>query len=108
MGASFRLPCVSATDAALLEWLRASGAELWAAAMVGEPVGMVIASGEAGTRPGRRAPIAIVVGNEGSGIRPVLLEAAGRRVAIPLRGPAESLNAAVAAAILLYEVTRDR
>jgi len=53
-------------------------------------------------------PIAVIVGNEGAGIRPHLNAVAARRVAIPLAQGAESLNVAVAAGILLYEVTRGR
>src|SRR5439155_867138 len=53
-------------------------------------------------------PIAVIVGNEGAGIRPQLNAVAAQRVAIPLAQGAESLNVAVAAGILLYEVTRGR
>jgi TrmH family RNA methyltransferase len=100
MGALFRLPCVAATEAELGTWLDESGAELWAAVMDGDVLGDAAARVE-------RA-VAVVIGNEGAGVRPGLLDRASRRIAIPLRGAAESLNAAVAAAIILYEVTRDR
>ena len=50
----------------------------------------------------------MIVGNEGAGIRPQLNAIAAQRVAIPLAQGAESLNVAVAAGILLYEVTRGR
>jgi TrmH family RNA methyltransferase len=108
MGALFRLPCLSASEAELGEWLGANAVELWAAAMDGEPISQVIASAAGARQSGRPAAVALVIGNEGAGVRPGLLDRASRRVAIPLRGPAESLNAAVAAAIILYEVTRDR
>lgn len=101
MGALFRLPCVSTPDEALDAWVAASDVELWAATMDGEPIADV-AAGSRGSAP------ALVIGNEGAGVRPELIARAARRVAIPMRGAAESLNAAVAAAILLYEVTRDR
>src|SRR2546423_1063236 len=52
--------------------------------------------------------IAVIVGNEGAGIRPQFNAVAAQRVAIPLAQGAESLNVAVAAGILLYEVTRGR
>jgi TrmH family RNA methyltransferase len=52
--------------------------------------------------------VALVFGNEGAGISSVLESAATRRVAIPLAQRVESLNVAVAAGILLYEVTRER
>jgi TrmH family RNA methyltransferase len=48
---------------------------------------------------------ALAVGNEGSGVRPALLEACEARVGVPMPGPAESLNAGVAGAILLYALT---
>ena len=52
--------------------------------------------------PGRSDEFALVVGNEGSGVDPGLLAKADRRLMIPIRGQAESLNVAVAAGILLY------
>jgi TrmH family RNA methyltransferase len=48
-----------------------------------------------------------VLGNEGAGVGAELESAARRRVAVPLAAGVESLNVAVAAGILLYEVTRD-
>jgi RNA methyltransferase, TrmH family len=101
MGALFRLPAVAADEATFLAWARARGAEVWAAAVDGEPVYALSA------RPSPR-PTALVIGNEGAGVSSSLAAAADRRVAVPLAGPAESLNAAVAAGILLYEVTRER
>ena len=53
-------------------------------------------------------PVAILIGNEGSGLSPDLLDRAHARIAIPTPGPVESLNAAVAASILLYEAARQR
>jgi len=47
----------------------------------------------------------LVIGNESTGIRPELHERATRRLLIPRSGGAESLNAAVAAGILLYALT---
>ena len=55
-----------------------------------------------------RGPIAIVVGGEGRGIRPGLLKQCDDRVAIPMQGTVSSLNVSVAAAVLLYEVVRQR
>ncbi len=49
---------------------------------------------------------ALVIGNEGAGIEPELLEAADLRVGIPMPGGVESLNAAVAAGLLIYELVR--
>jgi RNA methyltransferase, TrmH family len=100
MGALFRLPAVATDGEGLLAWVAERGLELWVAEADGEPV----------ARPEeprvRRAPLALVVGNEGAGVSPEVNAAAVRRVAIPLAPGAESLNVAVAAGILLYEVTR--
>jgi RNA methyltransferase, TrmH family len=53
-------------------------------------------------------PLALLIGNEGAGLSPTLLAAAHRRVTLPCPGPVESLNAAVAGSILLYECSRQR
>lgn len=51
-------------------------------------------------------PIALVIGSEGGGIRRRVLESCDYRVSIPMAGPAESLNASVAAGILLFAAAR--
>lgn len=51
---------------------------------------------------GTLSSFALLVGNEGSGVSPALLEAANQIVKIPMFGKAESLNVAVATGILLY------
>ncbi len=53
-------------------------------------------------------PIALLVGNEGFGIRQEFLDVCDREIAIPQTGRVGSLNAAVSAGILLYEVHRQR
>jgi TrmH family RNA methyltransferase len=100
MGALFRLPAVPADAEAMRAWAAGRGAELWVTAADGEPLGRTL------PRRDRRPPLALVVGNEGAGVGAALEAAAHRRVAIPLASGAESLNVAVAAGILLYEVTR--
>lgn len=55
-----------------------------------------------------RAPVAIVLANEGQGSDSRWVEAAAATVRIPLYGRAESLNVAVAAGLLLYEARRSR
>jgi TrmH family RNA methyltransferase len=101
MGATFRHPVVSMDDAAFITWARKQDVTLWASAADGTPLARALD----GPRSG---PIAVIVGNEGAGIRPHLNAVAARRVAIPLTQGAESLNVAVAAGILLYEVARGR
>ena len=51
-------------------------------------------------------PVAFVIGNEGAGLSDALLAAAGQRVHIPMPGNVESLNAAAAAAVCLFERVR--
>jgi 23S rRNA (guanosine2251-2'-O)-methyltransferase len=53
-------------------------------------------------------PLAIIVGNEGRGIDPALLEICDEQVCIPQVGQIQSLNAAVSAGILCYEIARQR
>jgi len=55
-----------------------------------------------------RGPLALVIGNEGAGLAPETLRAAGVRASIPMAGPVESLNAAAAGAICLFEALRQR
>ncbi len=53
-------------------------------------------------------PAAIVVGNEGKGIRRLVREHCDRLVRIPMYGAIESLNASVAGALVMYEAARQR
>ncbi len=50
--------------------------------------------------------LAVVIGNEARGVHPSFRKHADLRVRIPLAGPVESLNASVAAGVLLYEILR--
>ena len=109
MGATFRHPVVSLDDAGFIAWARKHGVTLWASAADGVPLHRALDRGLGKGGAGRvDGPIAVIVGNEGAGIRPQLNAVAAQRVAIPLAQGAESLNVAVAAGILLYEVTRGR
>ena len=51
---------------------------------------------------------AILIGNEGNGLRDEVTKAADILVQIPMQGQVESLNAAIAASILMFEVFRQR
>jgi TrmH family RNA methyltransferase len=55
-----------------------------------------------------RTPAAIVLGGEGAGLPPLILDAADTCLTIPMQSPVESLNVAVAAALVLYEASRQR
>jgi TrmH family RNA methyltransferase len=101
MGATFRLPSVPAAPEELVAWARLQRAQIWVAAADGE------APGRLPPRSAQRPPILLVVGNEGAGVGPTLEAAADRRIGIGLAPGVESLNVAVAAGILLHEVTRD-
>ena len=70
------------------------------------PVPIVVAD-MTGDPPEAHAGVrwSLVVGNEGAGVRPEVAGAAQARVAIPMPGGVESLNAAVAGAILLYALS---
>ena len=53
-------------------------------------------------------PVAFLIGNEGNGVPGSLIARADAMITIPCPGPVESLNAAVAASVLLYEAARQR
>ena len=95
MGAVFTVPLAQARWERFLPWLRAGPGQLVAASLR-EAV------------PYRGAPYAapcfLLVGNESQGLPAAYEEACDLRVTIPMRGRADSLNAAVAAAVLAYEV----
>ena len=100
MGASFRLPAVAAAPDEFVAWVRLQRGQIWVADAAGETGDRLLA------RPADRPAVALVVGNEGAGVGPSIDAAADRRIAVPLARGVESLNVAVAAGILLYEVTR--
>ncbi|HXQ28892.1 MAG TPA: RNA methyltransferase [Gemmatimonadales bacterium] len=107
MGATFRHPVLVLDDAAFITWARKHDVTLWAAAADGVPLHRAT-SGARAKAAGESGPIGVIVGNEGAGIRPQLNAVSTKRVAVPLAQGAESLNVAVAAGILLYEVLRGR
>lgn len=96
MGATFRLPWAPATEGELAAWARDGAVTLWAAASDGTALGRL-------DPPGR---LALIVGNEGAGVRPAVRQLAQASIAVPLARGAESLNVAVAAGIILFEVLR--
>ena len=99
-GAHFLTTLVEDTD--LEAWstrFRAAGGRVIAAVVDGAP------SLHATDLRGR---VAIAIGSEGQGLSEPLLAAAEQRVTIPMAAGSESLNAAAAAAVLLYESVRQR
>lgn len=73
---------------------------------------LIVAASEQGATPLYEAhfcqPTVAIIGNEGRGIRPELLAHCDQSLSIPMSGPVGSLNAAVAAGILFYEMQRQR
>jgi 23S rRNA (guanosine2251-2'-O)-methyltransferase len=69
------------------------------------------AAGEAGTdvyRANLKGPLAIVIGNEGRGLSRLVRERCDFLVSLPMFGKIHSLNASVAAGVILYEAVRQR
>lgn len=59
-------------------------------------------------RPPARAAVCLLIGSEGAGLHPEVLARATMRLRLPLMGGAESLNAAVAASVMMYDLLRER
>ena len=99
-GAAFRVPVVRWSEP-LAASLRKLGARVLAAV-----------AAEDDARPATAAALTegcvLAVGNEGRGVSAELLQMADARITLPMVGPTESLNAAVAGSILLYEAARQR
>ena len=95
MGAIFTQRIARAPWEEFLPWLRRDGGQLVAASL-------------RQAQPYRNAPYAapcfVLVGNESRGLPPAYEDACDLRVTMPMKGRADSLNAAIAAAVLGYEV----
>ena len=95
MGAVFRTPVVQSTWAEASTVLRQAGV----------PVAVTALSDRA--QDIRRADVqamAVVIGSEGRGVRPEILAAADHELIIPMNENCESLNAAVAASIVMWQM----
>lgn len=99
MGSAFRLPIVSATAADAIAQAHDAGVQVVAAVSHGHPSMHDVDF---------TTPTMILLGGEGHGLAPALVDAADVRVSIPMTRPVESLNVAVAAALLVYEARRQR
>jgi TrmH family RNA methyltransferase len=96
-GSAFRLPVVGLTAEDAFHALRARGVRILAA---------VARDGD--NQADWRGPSALLLGNEGSGLPKDWIAQADSRVTIPFAGTVESLNAAIAGSVLLYEAMRQR
>ncbi|MBV8672092.1 MAG: RNA methyltransferase [Acidobacteriaceae bacterium] len=98
-GSSFRLPVISVREDEALAALASRDISVFAA---------VASGGESVTTLDLTRPAALIIGNEGSGLPHKILSSATATVTIPVPGSVESLNAAIAGSILLYEASRQR
>jgi TrmH family RNA methyltransferase len=100
MGSAFRLPVLASPDSSdAVDEARRHGCRV---------VATVARGGSSLYALSMREPLAILIGGEGRGLAPALIEQADERVTIPMQPPVESLNAAVAAALVVYEGHRQR
>jgi TrmH family RNA methyltransferase len=98
-GSVFRMPIIGATVEDCISWLHSLGAKIYATlSSRAQPAPLV----------DWVHPSAIIIGNEGNGVPGSLVARADAAITIPCPGPVESLNAAVAASVLLYEAARQR
>ncbi|MGA9671551.1 MAG: RNA methyltransferase [Terracidiphilus sp.] len=98
-GSVFRLPVLAASAIHSIDRLREAGLKIFTTtAGTAEPADFVDLTG----------PVALLIGNEGNGVPKPLSAMADSALTIPCPGPVESLNAAVAASVLLYEASRQR
>lgn len=96
-GSAFRLPFVTVEADEAFGWLHKQGRRIWTTDVHGaQPL----------TTSDLTGPIALIIGNEGNGVAAEIAAYADASITIPCPGLVESLNAAVAASILLYEVSR--
>ena len=100
MGAIYRVPFAYAEDFnASMSMVKSAGIKIYAAHLRGQ---------KSYDECELDKPTAFIIGNEGNGITDETARAADELVIIPMLGKVESLNAAVAATILMYETARQR
>jgi RNA methyltransferase, TrmH family len=98
-GSLFRLPLLSVSEETCFLNLREAGVRILSTSVAGaEPANLVDLA----------IPTALIIGNEGNGVPANIAAQAHAAITIPCPGPVESLNAAVAASVLLYEASRQR
>jgi TrmH family RNA methyltransferase len=101
-GSALRIPVLRAIAAnSLLTQLRAAGLKILATSSHS-------AVATDGISPDLSSPTAIWIGSEGDGLPDGIIQAADATIAIPIDAAVESLNAGVAASIVLYEAARQR
>jgi TrmH family RNA methyltransferase len=98
-GSIFRLPVLAVSAQECFAQLLEAGVKIWTTTVKAAPAANLI---------DLAGPVALLIGNEGNGVSDHLAALATGRLTIPCPGPVESLNAAVAASVLLYEASRQR
>jgi len=99
MGCTFTVPIVSCSSKEATDWLKKNKITITAAALETQTLY---------TEADFKKPSAIAFGTEKSGLSPIWLENADLIVKIPMKGMVDSLNVSVSAAIISYEVIRQR
>jgi RNA methyltransferase, TrmH family len=100
-GSALRMPLLRGIGApVVLAQLRVAGVRIFAASSH--------RARAAAEWPDLREPCAIFIGSEGAGLPQEVMRAADATIAIPMSGDVESLNAGMAAAVLLFEAARQR
>jgi len=98
-GSVFRMPVISADAEDCIPRLHGAGITVFAT---------LSRAAQDAHRANFARPTALIIGNEGGGVPGSLAATADCTITIPCPGPVESLNAAVAASVLLYEASRQR
>jgi TrmH family RNA methyltransferase len=105
-GSGLRVPLLRGMAVpVLLAQLRVAGVKIVAASSHSGAAGSV---GADDTAPDLRLPVAIFIGNEGAGLAREIDSVSDGRISIPMTAGVESLNAGVAASVVLYEAARQR
>ena len=97
MGSLFRVPVVSCAMEQAIEQLQSAGVKVYASSL-GEDAQSI--------ETVKLSDAAVIIGNEGNGVRAEIAKLCDGCVIIPMRGGAESLNAAIAASILMYKMSK--
>jgi len=103
-GSVFRVPLIACNERECFAELGEAGVAVWTTAVRAAQPGNQFDLAQVDLA----RPVAVLIGNEGNGVSPDLARQAGGALTIPCPGPVESLNAAVAASVLLYESARQR
>jgi TrmH family RNA methyltransferase len=98
MGSVFAMPVVKCSAEEFLAWQKKAGVQVVATHLAGAV--------DYRTVDYKKKPIVLLMGNEQSGLPDALAGAADRTVRIPQQGRADSLNLAVATAVMLFEARR--